>query len=109
MPEEASLFERIGYFNGVSNYLKSKKDGRGPDSAVIKYRILKKFEREHKGFKSWHKKYKIIKNGQFEKAYKEREVFERDGKCGWRQETIFFRKPRRKSIICYYLLWMDAL
>jgi len=93
------LFERIGYFNGVSNYLKSKKDGMGPDSAVIKYRILKKFERERIDSKSWHKKYQIIKNGQFEKAYKEREVFE------WRS---LYEELGSFNAICNYLKMISS-
>ena len=51
--EWINLFEKYGVFNRVSNYLKHKQEGFGPEAAVIKYRIQKKFE----------EKMKIMKDG----------------------------------------------
>jgi len=70
------IFEEIGYFNGVSSYLKNNHKAIGPDPAAIKYRIQKKFEKESKNYDEWFEKYKVDKISYFQKQYSKEDVEE---------------------------------
>jgi len=70
------LFEKYGIFNKVSKFIKKKQGGFGPDSAVIKYRIQKKYKKEGRDFEKWFNKYNLDKTGYFERIYTKEEVEE---------------------------------
>ena len=70
------LFEKYGVFNKISNFIKKKYNKTGPDAAVIKYRIQKRFERENRDFNKWFKKYNVESTGQFVKKFSREDVEE---------------------------------